>query len=514
MAAAAAPAGTQGKAGEVLAWSFGLRNGANRYLTAESFKFKLATSATIMKKKEIWFLEQTPGESHVCIRSHLRRYLKVNSDGYYFGDGESPDDDETHITIEAQKDGRWALKSKKYGYWIGNDPSVDRPAFETDLQEKHKWTIHLAMHPQVCLRNVKRKAYVHLADPAVQLQTDELIPWGDDATITLSFFAADGTYGLVTSKGTFLSSTGNLMEPEAVDDSCKFVIVFEGGQVSFQAKKTGKFLTSLGKDGTLKATKTSITADEQFVMEDSFPQIKLTAGNLKKKVSTKQGKELAAKRDETEDTEIFQIEPVGNVGGQTAWSFKGKVSDFDAKFWTTEESGSVHAAAEGVTGPKEQFIIEWHGNEIALKSVATNKYVKTLKNGYLKASGESADEEDKSCLFVYEIINRPRLVLRGEYGFIGQLPSGLLECNKSTPEVFTMHITQGYCKISNANKKYWKVMDNGISCIGDEAEKYTMELHADSMMCLKFNGKYFEGFQNGAFTCTGAGPGRSTFFEY
>merc|ERR1712137_848058 len=114
--------------------------------------------------------------------------------------------------IEAQKDGRWALKSKKYGYWIG-----------------------------------------------------------DDATITLSFFAADGTYGLVTSKGTFLSSTGNLVEAEAVDDSCKFVIVFEGGQVSFQAKKTGKFLTSLGKDGTLKATKTSITADEQFVMEDSFP---------------------------------------------------------------------------------------------------------------------------------------------------------------------------------------------------------------------------------------------------
>jgi len=46
------------------------------------------------------------------------------------------------------------------------------------------------------------------------------------------------------------------------------------------------------------------------------------------------------------------------------------------------------------------------------------------------------------------------------------------------------------------------------------AENYTMSLHEDSMMCLMFKGKYFEGFQNGAFTCTGTKPGKSSYFEY
>lgn len=115
---------------------------------------------------------------------------------------------------------------------------------------------------------------------------------------------------------------------------------------------------------------------------------------------------------------------------------------------------------------------------------------------------------------MYEIINRPRLVLRGEYGFVGTLPSGLLECNKSAPEVYTMNVDKGMVQIANANGKFWKVGDNGISCSGDVAENYTMSLHEESMMCLMFKGKYFEGFQNGAFTCTGSKPGKSSYFEY
>ena len=90
------------------------------------------------------------------------------------------------------------------------------------------------------------------------------------------------------------------------NESCKFIIVFNGGKVSFKSKSTGKFLTALGARGTCKATKSAITKDELFHMEDSFPQLKFTSANGKK-LSIKAGIELAATQAETTDTEIFQV---------------------------------------------------------------------------------------------------------------------------------------------------------------------------------------------------------------
>jgi len=489
---------TRAAAGETLDWSFGLRNGAGKYLTAETFGFKIATAASIMKKKQIWFLEQEDGDDFVYIRSHLGRYLTVNGDGGFTGDAEEKGE-EQQLIIEAQNDGRWCLKSKKYGWYCGNDPSVERAAFEADKQEKHMWTVHLAMHPQICLKNVNRKAFVHYDSGA--LCTDELIPWGDDATITLHFFSENGTYGLISSTGQFLSSSGALVDHP--DANCEFIIVFHGGKVAFKSQTSGKFLTALGAKGTCKATKTAVTKDELFVMEDSFPQLKFTAVNGKK-VSIKQGVELSASQTQTTDLEVFQVEPVGN----DQWTIKA----CSGKYWTCSDGGAITATAENADAADAKFKIEWVGPQVALLA-SNGKYCQQKLNGYIHAVAGAASEDDKS-LFVYEIINRPKLVLRGEFGFIGTLPSGLLECNKSTPEVYSMHVTKGMCKISHANGKYWKVGENGVSCTGDEPEQYCMSLHENSMMCLYKDGKYFEGFQNGAFTLTGAGPGKSTFFEY
>jgi fascin 1/2 len=484
------------KAGEVLDWSFGLRNPANKYLTAETFGFKLNCAASIMKKKQIWFLEQDEGVEFCHIRSHLNRYLRVDADGNFLGDAEEKSD-ETQFIIEAQDSGQWCLKSNKYGWYVSGNPEKERSAFTTAKGPEHMWTVHLAMHPQVCLKNVNRKAYVHLDNNA--FTTDEIIPWGDDATITVQFFD-NGTYGLVGSNGKYLSATGVL--EDSAGPSCQFIIVFNGGKVSFKAAASGKYLTALGAKGTCKATKSSITKDEMFVMEDSFPQIQLTAVN-KRLVSIKQGVEVAASQDAVTDNEIFQVEPVGN----NKWTIKAA----NNKFWILVD-GAIHATADNGDDDNSKFEIDWLGNQIALKA-ANGKYVQQMLNGYLSAKGGAASEDEKT-VYVYEIINRPRLVLRGEYGFIGTLPSGLLECNKSAPEVFRMEVSNGFCKISHTNGKYWKVGDNGVSATGDAAEQYTVSLHEDSMLCLMYNGKYFEGFQNGAFTCTGTAPSKSTKFEY
>lgn len=461
-------------------------------MTSETFG-KPSCEARAMKKKQIFNIEKGSDDTSVVFKTHLGKFFGVDGDGEFMDNCVSAGDEQQFV-IEAQPNGQWAIKSAKYGWYFGGT-GENLKTFTKEITPDRLWTVNLAMHPQVCIRNVKRTRYVHLSGDSVT--TDEDTPWGDDATITIVFFEKNGTYGLQTCDGRFLSQKGELTAN--ANDDCQYILQFMGGVVSFKSFTSGKFLTSLGAKGTLKATKADVTKDEQYEFEDSFPQIKLTAANGKK-LSTFQGVALAASRTVTEDTEIFQIEPLGN----NKWSFKTNTG----KYWTLID-GAIHAEAETV-GPKEQFEIEWRGPAIQIKD-ADGNYVQQQLNTYLQPKGSNGDEKSQ---FIYEIINRPRLVLRGEHGFIGTLPSGLLECNKSQPEVYAMHITKGVAKISHGNGKFWAVGANGVSCSGESPEDYHIELHPNSMLAIKCGDKYFQGAQNGAFTLTGTKIDKSTLFEY
>ena len=81
-----------------------------------------------MKRKQIWFLEDG-GDGSIRIRSHLGKYLKIDGDGKFTGDGEE-NDSETALVIEPLDDGRWNLKSAKYGWYAGGSVSHQRAAAE------------------------------------------------------------------------------------------------------------------------------------------------------------------------------------------------------------------------------------------------------------------------------------------------------------------------------------------------------------------------------------------------
>ena len=83
---------------------------------------------------------------------------------------------------------------------------------------------------RVCIRNVNRKTYVHLEKDGT-LNTSELIPWGDDATVTLEFFE-EGKYGLRASNGKFLANSGALKD--TADADARFIIEFFSSQIAFK----------------------------------------------------------------------------------------------------------------------------------------------------------------------------------------------------------------------------------------------------------------------------------------
>lgn len=59
---------------ETLSWSFGLRNYAGNYLTAETFGNRINANSKVLKKKQIFFLEQD-ASGKVFIRTFVGVFL-------------------------------------------------------------------------------------------------------------------------------------------------------------------------------------------------------------------------------------------------------------------------------------------------------------------------------------------------------------------------------------------------------------------------------------------------------
>lgn len=442
----------------------------------------------------------------VFFRTHLGKYLTVNGDGEFKGDATEAGAEET-FAIEAQPDGRWAIKSAKYGWYAGG-AGEDLSAFVEEITEDKLWTVDLAMHPQICIRGVQRKRYIHLSDDRSSLTTDEDIPWGDDAVCELHFNRAERAYNLLSCNGQYLGAGGKLSDSK--DGSNDFTIEFQkGGRVAFKNKSNQKYLTSLGATGLCKATKSGAGADEIYQFENSYPQISLRANNGQL-VSIKGGIECAANQGGAlTDKEIFQLEPLG--GDQ--WFVKAHID----KLWTLVD-GAVHSAATP-PGPDEQvdaagnnaFTVEFDGPNVMFRA-ANGNYLSTKMNKYIKADTATPDD---SCVFTWTLVNRPRLILRGEFGFINTMPSGLLECNKSSPEVYNLTVTDGKAAISAQNGKFWKITETGVSATGDKAEDYSLKLFPNSRLAiLSEKQQLFTCQQHGALTATGDRVSSASLFEY
>lgn len=269
-------------------FKLGLVNHQNKYLTAEPFGFKLNASATLMRAKQHWTLEaDTKADNIVFIKSHLGRYLASDKRGNVTCSSEEKGESERFRLGE--KDGLWFFQSMEHNYYLGGTEE-NILCYEKQPGPSELWTGRLAVHPQVSIRNANRKRYVHLdtkGDPEGCLQCDEPIPWGEDALITLEY--CDKKYAVRTCDNRYLQSDGTLVaRPSA---KTMFTLQLCTGTLSGMALKdcSGKYLTAIGHNAVLKVKNKNITKDEIFTIEDSHPQVFITAHNGKR-ASIKQGK--------------------------------------------------------------------------------------------------------------------------------------------------------------------------------------------------------------------------------
>lgn len=140
-------------------WTIGLVNvDSKRYLTAETFGFKINANGASLKKKQLWTLEPSTNNSllsdgpttTIRLRSHLDKYLTVDTFGNVTCDGDDPTDPGTvfQVSVTDGNSGSWALKNVVRGYFLGassdNLKCTAKAAGNSEL-----WLVHLAARPQV-----------------------------------------------------------------------------------------------------------------------------------------------------------------------------------------------------------------------------------------------------------------------------------------------------------------------------------------------------------------------------
>ncbi|CAM2102079.1 unnamed protein product [Caretta caretta] len=484
---------------QVLKIQFGLINCQNRYLTAESFGYKVNASAPSLKKKQIWSLEQDEADSSVVfLRSHLGRYLAADKDGKVSCEAEKPGRD-GRFAIATQSDGRWALQSQPYKRFFGG--AEDRlSCFAQAVTEAELWTVHLAIHPQANLLSVSRRRYAHLSALEDEISTDSNIPWGVDALITLTFQSQ--RYCLRACDNRYLRNDGALV-PEP-GPRTGYTLEFKAGKLAFK-DCDGKYLAPMGPTGTLKAGRSSKPGkDELFDLEESHPQVCFLASNGRY-VSIRQGVNVSANQDEEMTHETFQMQ----IDRETK---KCIFHSNAGSSWTLVSHGGIQVTATSVAA-NTMFDIEWRGRRVALKA-SNGKYICAKKNGQLAAVSDSVGEDEE---FVLKLINRPILVLRGDHGFVCcHRGSNLLDANRATYDVFQLLFSDGAYHIRGLGGKFWHVASSGAVCSdGEMAEDFVFEFRERGRVAVRGkSGKYLRGDLAGTLRADAESLHRATLWEY
>lgn len=472
-------------------WSqtVGLINGQYKYLTAETFGFKINANGSALKKKQLWSIEAYPlsdedapavndssdllDQEHVAIKSHLNCYLAV--DAYGNVTCESSDLHSgarftiTICSMTTSGEGEqifWAFRNVDRGYFLGcTSDGMINCAAKVPQSRGELWHIHLVPArgaSMFALKSAGRKRFARFVQPidgpndemmhklTEQVQVDSTDAWGSDTLFQFKYYEG-GKYALLTSNCKYITCEGTCVNWSPVSPSANgsngiivktnqvppveslFSIEYHGGSIAFR-DHNGRYLAAVGRSAVLRTRSNTVSRDELFTFEPAPLQVALRADFNCRFVSIKQGIDVSANQsDISSKHETFQLEYFEE---SDTWAVKSH----EGKYWSPGAASAIQVSERQVSAASH-FKVLWSedGTCTLAASNSSGQFDEhTAKWVCARKSGQLCFSSTDPVGFHMMLMNRRTLNLRplNGTGFLGlKSPgSGKIECNKITPD--------------------------------------------------------------------------------
>ncbi|KAJ7329406.1 hypothetical protein JRQ81_015580 [Phrynocephalus forsythii] len=399
----------------------GLVNWTGGFLTAESYGDGVSVLGSSLGRKQIWALEVAAKEgkrTRVALVGHQGQRLQAEADGTVRC-GWLPSDSRSHFLLEVHPSGAWTLQQPDSQKYVGSD-GEDVFCVSWGLSSHHMWMPQLAVHAHVALFHPSSQLYAR-ADPELnRVWVDTPVPCLEECGFVLRF--RSGACHLETSGHKFVSRAERLARMPSAETA--FQLTLRPGGLAFLADREGRVLYPQGSRGLLCLGHQPQGNEEWFVVERCPLWVTLRTMRAKRYLSILRDSEVYAGSKKATPTSPFLLE-----FGPDAQMVQLK--GIHHRYLAQQRPCQRVAANGSCEEAESRFRIWWHFGSVFLQA-ANGCYLGRLPVGRVVARAMHPGPKEE---FGVRLANRPFLVLRGQYGYVGSSAGQeVLQCNALEPD--------------------------------------------------------------------------------
>nr|ACA51044.1 fascin 3 (predicted) [Plecturocebus moloch] len=463
----------------------GLISWAGTYLTFEPCKNTVTATAKSLGRRQTWeILVSNEHETQAVVRlkSVQGLYLLCECDGTVCY-GRPRTSHHGCFLLRFHRNGKWTLQCLISGRYL---ESNGKDVFCTSqvLSAYHMWTPRPALHVHVVLYSPIHRCYAR-ADPTMgRIWVDAAVPCLEECGFLLHF--QDGCYHLETSTHHFLSHVDQLFSQPS-SQTAFHMQVRPGGLVAL-CDGEGGMLYPQGKRLLLGLGCNPVRGEEWFILQHCPVWVSLRS-KTRRFISVIYDDEVCAASEHLIPMSLFQFECDSESATVQLRSANG--------YYLAQRR---HRAVMADGHPLESdtfFRMHWNCGRIILQS-CRGHFLGIAANGLLMANATlPGPNEEFGILFA----NRPFLVLRGRYGYVGS-SSGhdLIQCNQDQPDrIHLLPCRQGIYHFQAHGGSFWSITSFGtFRPWGKFALNFCIELQGSNLLTvLAPNGFYMRADQSG-----------------